>query len=164
MKGERYGKDEHNWAKHKPMRDRSIEIPTCETHGYAACPLCLKEVAGCSPPLTDLSPEDAIRRGRGGDTEGWIEECNSLRESVKVKDALLKKAIADFESVGAQCAESLALNVRLENRVALAEKVLEAAKIMHNPEHWKRNIYCPVCIALNVYYTTGQILYGPGGE
>ena len=53
---------------------------------------------------------------------------------------------------------------RYKERISLAEKVMEAAKIMHNPEHWMRNKYCPVCAALNVYYTAGFILHGRGGR
>lgn len=40
-----------------------------------------KQAAGCSPPLTDLSPEDAIRRGRGGFE--WISVKDRLPEVPK---------------------------------------------------------------------------------
>jgi len=81
-----------------------------------------------------------------------------------------------FDDVGLQCAESLALNVKLENRIALAEKVMAAANIIRK-EHAApvvakicgvqqpdKNCYCKLCVALDVYHTTGNVLIGPGGE
>jgi hypothetical protein len=62
---------------------REVSLPVCTAHGYCACPLCLKEVAGCSPPLTDLSPEDAIRRGRGNND--WINVKDRYPEKKEVR-------------------------------------------------------------------------------
>ena len=40
----------------------------------------------------------------------------------------ITKLEADFASVGVQCAESLALNVQLENRLAAAKRVVRATE------------------------------------
>jgi len=74
--------------------------------------------------------------------------------------------------VGAQCAESLALNVRLETRIALAEKIIVAAKEWSGHAglprygdqslHWKSK--AALDNAIQAYYSTGFLLFGPGGD